>query len=98
MDKRITGESDPLVRWAQQLMKYYEAALDSQVDRLEMSVGQIRNQGPKPLYACRVTVSGAGILSLAVEERQTDFALAVNRALARAVRTLFRRQSGRHSL
>lgn len=98
MEKQVTGDSEPLVRWAQQLIKYHEAVLASQVDRLAISVEQVRDESKSPLYLCRVQVSGAGMTSMEVEERQADFALAVNRALARTVRSLWRRQSNRLSV
>jgi hypothetical protein len=44
-----------------------------------------------PLYLCRVVVTDPYSGSLAVEERQADINLTVNRALTRIVHKLMRR-------
>lgn len=92
MDKQIKCDDPQLRGQVQQLLNYHLGAIDSLVDKLEMSVVHTEEGGDEPLYLCRVVVTDTRSGRLAVEERQADISLTVNRALTRIVRGLMRRQ------
>jgi uncharacterized membrane-anchored protein len=92
MDKQIECDDPQLKGQVQQLLNYHLSSIDSLVDKLEMSVVHTEEGGDESLYLCRVVVTDPRSRRLAVEERQADISLTVNRALTRIVRSLIRRQ------
>ncbi|MEJ2620137.1 MAG: hypothetical protein P8163_07710 [Candidatus Thiodiazotropha sp.] len=63
-----------------------------------MSIVHTHERGDQPLYICRVVVTDLHADRLAVEERQVDIRLSVNRALTWIVRSLLRRQSNQRPI
>jgi hypothetical protein len=80
------------------MLNFHLSAIDEFVEKLEISVVQAQEGGDMPLYLCRVVVTDPHSSSLAVEERQADITLTVNRALTRIVRKLMRRQPSQDSI
>ena len=75
-----------------QLVNCYQAPLESSVDQLKISVDKVAGPGGDQLYRCRVVARLNRQPAEEVVETQSDLPLAVNRALARTVRTLSRLQ------
>ncbi len=75
-----------------QLVNCYQALLESSVDRLQVSVEKVAGRGGGELYRCQVVARLNRQPVEEVVETQSDLPLAVNRALARTVRTLSRQQ------
>ncbi|MES9862941.1 MAG: hypothetical protein ABW157_09360 [Candidatus Thiodiazotropha sp. LLP2] len=92
MDKQIKCDDPQLKDQVSQLLNYHLGCIDSLVDKLELSVVHTEVGNDEPLYHCRVVATVPRSGRLAVEERQADISLTVNRALMRIVRSLMRRQ------
>ena len=75
-----------------ELINCYQAPLESSVDQLKINVEKIAGPGGDQLYRCRVVARLNRQTAEEVVETQSDLPLAVNRALARTVRTLSRQQ------
>ena len=75
-----------------QLVNCYQAPLESSVDQLQISVEKIAGPGGDQLYRCRVVARLKRQPIAEVVETQCDLSLAVNRALARTVRSMSRQQ------
>ncbi|MBT3045268.1 MAG: hypothetical protein ABW141_03215 [Candidatus Thiodiazotropha endolucinida] len=98
MVKQIKCDDPRLKDQVQDLLNFHLGSIDELAGELEMSVGYAEERGDEPLYLCRVVVTDPRSGRLAVEERQADITLTVNRALARIVRSLMRRQQNLHSI
>ncbi|MET0063670.1 MAG: hypothetical protein AB2603_19895 [Candidatus Thiodiazotropha endolucinida] len=98
MVKQIKCDDPRLKDQVQDLLNFHLGSIDELADKLEMSVGYAEEGSDEPLYLCRVVVTDPRSGRLAVEERQADITLTVNRALARIVRSLMRRQQNLHSI
>ncbi|MET0072515.1 MAG: hypothetical protein ABW096_20980 [Candidatus Thiodiazotropha sp.] len=98
MVKQIKCDDPRLKGQIRQMLNFHLSAIDELVDKLEMRVVHTEGGGGSPLYHCRVVVTDPRHGRLAVEERQADVTLTVNRALTRIVRGLVRRQRSRHSI
>ncbi|MBW9257822.1 MAG: hypothetical protein K1566_17205 [Candidatus Thiodiazotropha sp. (ex. Lucinisca nassula)] len=97
MVKQIHCDDPQLEHQIQELLNLHMGPMDELVDKLEMRVAQTDEGTDEPLYHCRVVVTDPHTGKLAVEERHADISLTVNRALARIVRSLMRRQLNRHA-
>ncbi len=75
-----------------QLVNCYQAPLESTVDQLKINVEKVAGPGGDQLYRCRVVARLNRQPPKEVVETQSDLPLAVNRALARTVRTISRQQ------
>jgi hypothetical protein len=75
-----------------QLVNCYQAPLESSVDQLQVSVEKVAGPGGDQLYRCRVVARLKRQPIAEVVETQCDLSLAVNRALARTVRSMSRQQ------
>ncbi|MBT3012157.1 MAG: hypothetical protein KUF77_02325 [Candidatus Thiodiazotropha sp. (ex Lucina aurantia)] len=98
MVKQIKCDDPRLKDQVQDLLNFHLGSIGELAGELEMSVGYAEERGDEPLYLCRVVVTDPRSGRLAVEERQADITLTVNRALARIVRSLMRRQQNLHSI
>jgi hypothetical protein len=98
MVKRIRCDDPGLKAQVQALLKFHLGAIGELAERLELSIAHTDEQGDRPLYVCRVVVTDLSTGRLAVEERQADISLSVNRALTRIVRSLLRRRKNRRNL
>ncbi|MEW8693246.1 MAG: hypothetical protein AB2535_19600 [Candidatus Thiodiazotropha endolucinida] len=98
MVKQIKCDDPQLKDQVQELLNFHLGSIDELVDKFEMSVVHAGEGGDEPLYLCRVVVTDPRSGRVAVEERQADITLTVNRALARIVRSLMRRQQNLHSI
>ncbi|MCG7983590.1 MAG: hypothetical protein JAY90_12700 [Candidatus Thiodiazotropha lotti] len=95
MVKQIHCDDPRLTHQIQELLNLHLGPMDDLVDKLEMRVAHTDEETDEPLYHCKVVVTDPRTGRLAVEERHADITLTVNRALARIVRGLMRRQLNR---
>ncbi|MCG8488731.1 MAG: hypothetical protein AB2551_02520 [Candidatus Thiodiazotropha sp.] len=98
MVKQIKCDDPQLRDQVQELLNFHLGCMDELVEKLEMSVVCSEEGADEPLYLCRVVVTDPRSGRLSVEERQADITLTVNRALARIVRSLMRRQQNQQSI
>jgi hypothetical protein len=92
MIMQIKCDDSQIKDQVEQLLNFHLGCIDELVERLEISVVHTQEGEGKPLYLCKVVVTDPCTGRLAVEERQGDITLTVNRALMRITRSLMRRQ------
>jgi ribosome-associated translation inhibitor RaiA len=92
MIKQIKCDDSHIKDQVEKLLNYHLGCIDELVDRLEVSVIHTQEGEGEPLYLCKVVVTDSCSGRLAVEERQADVTLTVNRAIMRITRSLMRRQ------
>ena len=97
MQKQIHCDSAQHRHTARELLMFHLGSLESLVDKIDMSIDSTQDRGGSLLYRCRVVITDIRSQKLRVVESQADFALAVNRALGRIVRSLMRRLYGQYS-
>jgi hypothetical protein len=91
MQIQVDAHSDEVVEQAGQLLSFYLANLEGEVDRIDIAIESSTDRVGMPLHRCRVRIrTGYGWRS-EVEEIQSDLLPAITRALDRSVRTMRRR-------
>lgn len=91
MQMQVQADSDEVVEQVTQLLRFYLAGLEGDVDRIDIVVDSTLDRLGVRLYVCRVGIRSGHVWRLDLEEVQADLALAVTRALDRSVRALRRR-------
>jgi len=91
MQIQVRADSDQIVEQASQLLRFYLAELEGDVDRIIIGIDYAPDRLGVRQYRCQVGIRCLYGRRLHIEETQSDLAPAVTRALDRSIRTLRRR-------